>query len=167
MAGMITFITGGVKTGKSTYALKLAGMRFEKKTYVATALVEDDEMRERVRKHRAERDDTYTTIEEPADLHKVHAENIILDDITLWLGNLLYQERQGQWREILDGFFEANRTGVIIVSNETGWGNIPMDALTRNYNRILGEANAYIANRADEVYLMVAGIPVRIKPEKE
>lgn len=160
---MITFITGGVKSGKSSYALQLAEKRFSRKTYIATAVVEDDEMKERVRKHRAERDGTYTTIEEPLDLHRVTAENIILDDITLWMGNLMYRKREQEWMDILRGFFDANTTEIIVISNETGWGNIPMDSTARKYNRLLGAANAYIADRADEVYLMVSGIPVRIK----
>lgn len=162
---MITFITGGVKSGKSAFALRLAESRFARKTYVATAVVEDDEMRERVRKHREERDGSYTTIEEPVDLHAIRADNIILDDITVWMGNLLHRGLEGRWRDILDGFFDGNDTGIIVISNETGWGNIPMDAMTRNYNRLLGEANAYVAERSDEAVLMVSGIPVRIKPE--
>ncbi len=164
MPAMITFITGGVKTGKSTYALNLARKRFKTKTFVATALAEDEEMRERIRKHRAERDETFTTVEEPLDISRVRATNIILDDITLWMGNLLYHSREEEWKEILTRFFEENDTDMIIVSNETGWGNIPMEELTRKYNRLLGAANAFVAARADEVFLMVAGIPLEVKP---
>lgn len=161
---MITFITGGVKSGKSAFALKLAEERFQKKTYIATALAEDDEMKERIRKHRAERDETYTTIEEPTDLHLIRAENPIVDDLTVWMGNLLYYKREDDWLDILTGFFDGLTTGAVLISNETGWGNIPMEAMTRKYNRYLGEANALAADRADEVYLLVSGIPLRIKP---
>lgn len=160
---MITFITGGVKSGKSTYALKLARERFKRKTFIATAIAEDDEMRERIRKHRAERDESFTTIEEPTDLGGLKGENIILDDITLWMGNLLYNKRESEWKNILEDFLKGNPTDIIIVSNETGWGNIPMESLTRKYNRLLGEANAFIASAADEVFLMVSGIPLAIK----
>ena len=163
MGSMIIFITGGVKSGKSAFALQLADRRFEKKTYVATAIAEDDEMRERIRLHREERDETYTTIEEPFDLDRVHGENIILDDLTVWMGNLLYKNREGEWQPILKGFLDCIDTDAIIISNETGLGNIPMDGTTRKYNRLLGEANAYTAARADQVYLMVSGIPVLIK----
>lgn len=166
-AVMIIFITGGVKSGKSAFGLKLAEKMFDRKTYLATAVPEDDEMRERIRKHQHERDETYTTVEEPLDLHRVHASNIILDDLTLWVGNLIFHGREQEWMEILKGFIGNTSDGCIIISNETGWGNIPMDPMTRKYNRLLGDANAFVADRADDVYLMVSGIPLKIKDAGE
>jgi len=160
---MIIFITGGVKSGKSAFGLKLAEKIFDEKTYLATAVPEDEEMRERILKHQQERGESYITIEEPVDLHRVHASNIILDDLTLWVGNLIFHGREQEWQEILKGFIGNISHGCIIISNETGWGNIPMDSMTRKYNRLLGDANSFVADRADDVYLMVSGIPLKIK----
>ena len=164
MAGMKTLITGGVKSGKSRYALQLARERFDEKIFLATAEPLDDEMRERIAAHRAERDATFVTVEEPVEIDRVDGDNILFDDITVWLNNLFHHGREDQWREILERFLEADRN-CIIVTNETGWGNIPMDPFTRRYNRYLGAANGFTAERMDEVFLMVAGIPVRIKGE--
>ena len=161
---MKTLITGGVKSGKSRYALKLARERFEEKIFLATAEAFDDEMKERITAHRAERDPSFVTVEEPIRIDRIEGDNVLFDDITVWLNNLFHHGREEEWREILQRFLAAERN-CIIVTNETGWGTIPMDPFTRKYNRYLGAANGFTAEHMDEVYLMVAGIPVRIKGE--
>lgn len=163
MAAMITLITGGIKSGKSAFALELAEERFSEKTYIATAIVEDDEMRERVRLHREERDGSYVSIEEPVDLDTINGENCILDDLTVWVGNLYRYGKEKKWQPILERFFKNLSGGAIVITNETGWGNVPMDPMTRDYNRTLGSVNMFVAALADEVFLMAAGIPVEIK----
>lgn len=159
---MKTLITGGVKSGKSRYALKLANERFVSKIFLAAGVPLDEEMRERIAVHQAQRDDTFTTVEEPVRIESVQGDNIIFDDVTVWMNNLFYHKKEDEWQEILGSFVQKERN-IIIVTNETGWGNIPMDPFTRRYNRYLAAANGYIAERMDEVYLMVSGIPVRIK----
>jgi adenosylcobinamide kinase/adenosylcobinamide-phosphate guanylyltransferase len=159
---MKTLITGGVKSGKSRYALKLARERFDKKIFLATAESIDDEMKERIAAHQAERDESFVTVEEPVRIDRIDGENILFDDITVWLNNLFHNGKEDQWRELVEGFLAADRN-CIIITNETGWGNIPMDPFTRKYNRYLGAVNGYVAERMDEVYLMVCGLPVRIK----
>ncbi|MFW5747786.1 MAG: bifunctional adenosylcobinamide kinase/adenosylcobinamide-phosphate guanylyltransferase [bacterium] len=159
---MKTLITGGVKSGKSRYALKLARERFPSTIFLATGVPFDEEMEERIAAHRGERDESFVTLEEPVGIDRVEGDNIVFDDITVWLNNLFHHGREEEWRELLERFLAPERN-CIIVTNETGWGNIPMDPFTRKFNRFLGAANGLTAERTDEVYLMVAGIPVRIK----
>jgi len=164
MVPMKTLITGGVKSGKSRYALKLARERFPTTVFLATGVPFDEEMEERIAAHRGERDESFVTVEEPVDIDRVEGDNILFDDITVWLNNLFHYGREEEWREILERFLGADRN-CIIVTNETGWGNIPMDPFTRRYNRYLGAVNGYVAERMDEVFLTVCGIPVKVKGE--
>ncbi|TFG60650.1 MAG: bifunctional adenosylcobinamide kinase/adenosylcobinamide-phosphate guanylyltransferase [Spirochaetales bacterium] len=161
---MRILITGGVKSGKSRFALKLADEHFKKKLFLATAIPFDDEMKARIARHREERDSSYTTIEEPVYLDRVRGDNIILDDITVWLGNLLHNGIEDEWETILLGFLRNCGQNAIIITNETGWGNIPADPSVRKYNRYLGTANMLLAEHCDEVYACMAGIPLKIKP---
>jgi adenosylcobinamide kinase/adenosylcobinamide-phosphate guanylyltransferase len=164
---MIVFITGGVKSGKSYYALQCADRYFGDKCFLATGVAFDDEMRERIRKHQEQRDESYRTVEEPVEIDTVEEGSIILDDITVWMNNLFYYKREEEWEVILDRFLEnlgSRRGSAIIVSNETGLGNIPLDPETRKFNRYLGAANVKLACAADRVYFMVSGIPLLIKP---
>ena len=160
---MRVLITGGVKSGKSSYALSLADQNFEHFTYVATAIPFDDEMKQRIAVHRRERGDKYRTIEEPVAIHTVVGEDTIVDDITVWMNNLFYKGMEESWKEILEQFITNLPQRIIVITNETGLGNIPPDRTTRAYNRYLGEANIMLANAMDTVYFMVAGIPLKVK----
>ena len=164
---MIIFVTGGVKSGKSWYALQCADRYFDDKCFLATGVAFDDEMRARIEKHQEQRDESYRTVEEPVEIDRVVEDCIILDDITVWMNNLFHYNREEEWEGILGRFLEnleARKGSVIIVSNETGLGNIPLDPGTRKYNRYLGAANVKLAAAADRVYFMVSGIPLQIKP---
>ena len=161
---MKILVTGGVKSGKSRYALRLASERFcGQKTFLATAVALDGEMSERIRRHQHERGSSYTTVEEPIEIHNHTTENLILDCVTLWMNNLFYHGRQDEWEEILRLFMQRLGENAVVVTNEVGWGNIPESAQVRRYNDLLGTANRVLAEGLDEVYLMAAGIPIRIK----
>jgi adenosylcobinamide kinase/adenosylcobinamide-phosphate guanylyltransferase len=161
---MKILITGGVRSGKSSYALRLAKQQFSGiKVFLATTIPFDEEMKRRVEEHKRQRDKSYRTAEEPVEIHNEVAENLILDCVTMWINNLFHYQKQHRWEEILSQFLSGLGENAIIVTNEVGWGNIPVDSQVRQYNELLGISNQMIASHMDEVYLMVAGIPVKIK----
>lgn len=160
---MRILLTGGVKSGKSRFAVQLAEDMWEERFFLATGVAFDDEMRERIRLHREQRSGRFSTLEEPVEIDRVIRENLILDDITVWMSNLFYHKREEEWEEILQRAIEKMGRNIIVVTNETGMGNIPMDPEVRRYNRYLGGANGRLAAVMDRVYLLVSGIPVLIK----
>ncbi|MDR1587009.1 MAG: bifunctional adenosylcobinamide kinase/adenosylcobinamide-phosphate guanylyltransferase, partial [Treponema sp.] len=166
---MIIFITGGVKSGKSRRALDLAIAEWKPSaqnpvSFIATAEALDGEMKTRVMRHQEERrrlagEGALTLIEEPLELDRALAaagERALVDCIPMWINNLMYNKREEDFPRILDSFI-AGLKSCVIVSNETGLGNIPFDENTRRYNLLLAEANRKIAAAADTVELMVAG----------
>ncbi|MDR1956707.1 MAG: bifunctional adenosylcobinamide kinase/adenosylcobinamide-phosphate guanylyltransferase [Treponema sp.] len=165
---MIIFITGGIKSGKSRRALELAKQVWNVPvSFIATAEALDDEMRLRIKAHQEERAalGSFVTIEEPIALDQAVAganPPVLVDCIPLWINNLMYYQREPDFHPILEGFIRSIRQG-ILVSNETGLGNVPFDETTRRYNLLLAEANRRIAARADRVEFMVSGIPLRVK----
>ncbi len=166
----VTFITGGIKSGKSSYAVKLA-MQYEKpRIFIATAVAFDDEMRKRIENHRIERGLEFETIEEPIKLAEVltHAEGnvCVIDCITVWINNLIYYNKLDE----IEKFIEALKNpscNTIIVSNEVGMGIIPDNKLSRQYADMLGKTNQKIVNLADNVIFMLSGIPLYIKKEQK
>ncbi|MDR0684307.1 MAG: bifunctional adenosylcobinamide kinase/adenosylcobinamide-phosphate guanylyltransferase [Spirochaetaceae bacterium] len=166
---MVVFISGGLKSGKSNRALKLAREWQESVSFIATAEALDDEMRGRIERHKAERAGLgFTTIEEPLDLAAAlvrSGEYVLVDCLTMWVNNIMYYRREADFTGMLDAFIEGLRgkSGAIVVSNETGFGNIPADELTRRYNLLLAEANRKTAALASRVELMVAGLPLTVK----
>ncbi len=156
-------ITGGIKSGKSSYALERAELLAGKKNFLATALPFDKEMKERIIRHKKERGPDYFTTEEAVDIHHHEMDNLILDCITVWMNNLFYQNREEEWGSILTHFLSRNQKNIIIVTNEVGLGNIPMDSVSRKYNEYLAAANKQIAASMDEVVLMVSGLPLWVK----
>jgi adenosylcobinamide kinase/adenosylcobinamide-phosphate guanylyltransferase len=174
---MILLITGGVKSGKSSRALELAQKEWPfPVSFIATAEALDEEMRLRIARHREERArfgsggaEGFITIEEPLELDKAirrAGPRAVVDCIPMWINNLFYYKREGDFSAILEAFIEAfirDMKDCIVVTNETGFGNIPFDAATRRYNLLLAEANRKIAAAADAVELLVAGIPLKIK----
>jgi adenosylcobinamide kinase/adenosylcobinamide-phosphate guanylyltransferase len=168
----ITLVTGGSRSGKSKHALQLAAS-YNNKAFIATAEASDDEMRDRIERHRRERDSSYVTVEEPVNLEMalkslpVETEVAVLDCITVWLGNLFYRQKitDGTCPEI-DAFLdslEAPPCHLILVTNEVGMGVIPADADTRLFRDTAGSINQLLAKLAHEVILSVSGIPIRVK----
>jgi len=160
---MKTLITGGVKSGKSSYALSLADSFQGEKLFIATATAFDAEMRERITRHRQERDVSFKTIEEPLNLDMVTGENIVLDCLTMWMNNLFFRGKEEKWEEILATFLDNLTNNAVIVTNEVGLGNIPPDTMSRKYNTYLAAANKLTAGKVDRVIMMVAGIPLVLK----
>jgi adenosylcobinamide kinase/adenosylcobinamide-phosphate guanylyltransferase len=164
---MRTLVTGGVKSGKSWYALKCSGEMKGDKIFLATATAFDSEMEERIKRHQEERGAGFITIEEPIniDLHSV--DNLLLDCVTMWMNNLFYYGREDEWEDILRSFLLNLGENIIIVTNEVGLGNIPPNPLTRRYNEYLAKANRMLAEAMDEVIFMVSGLPIFLKGKEE
>ncbi len=160
---MRTLITGGVKSGKSSYALSLAEGFPEPRRFLATATPFDDEMREKIARHRAERGGRFETLEEPLAIHECLSERMILDCVPLWLNNMFYHGREDEVPVLLEALVERMPRDIVIVTNEIGMGFVPADALSRRYGNLLGLVNARLAGACDRVVLMVAGIPLDVK----
>jgi len=173
-------ITGGVRSGKSYFAQKLA-LRFnEPVLFVATAEAGDEEMRQRIEKHKAERPANWNTLEATTNIGSQISQKtsgarvIIVDCITLLVSNILGQysdqtdativeERvAGEITELIECIKQTDVV-FIIVTNEIGLGLVPISKVSRLYRDLLGKANQRLAEVAEEVYLMVAGLPVQIK----
>ncbi len=170
---MITLILGGVRSGKSRHAARLALRRPAGSVYfVATAQSRDAEMRRRIAAHRKSRPSSWKTVEEcreiPARLARIPSgSTVILDCVTLWVARLLVDRRDprdiSQSAGELAGIARRRRLNLIAVSNEVGSGVIPASRLGRKYQDVLGETNALLASKAGRVILMTAGIPRRVK----
>jgi adenosylcobinamide kinase / adenosylcobinamide-phosphate guanylyltransferase len=160
---MRTLVTGGIKSGKSSYALSLAREFEAPRRFVATAERLDSEMDARIERHRRERGDEFETFEEPLAIDRALAENMVLDCLTLWVNNVLYYEKEGHFDAWLSSFIERLPKNIVVVTNEVGMGFIPADPLSRRYGELLGRANFMVASACDRVVLMVAGQALRVK----
>lgn len=168
----LVLVLGGARSGKSTYAQKLAEAWWHHPLYLAPAETLDDEMAERVRQHRDQRGPRWGCAEEPLDIARVIRkpapphDGVLLDCATLWLTNVLLKEGPAavktRQKELLDSL-SASPAGVIIVSNEVGMGIVPESALGREFRDLQGWLNQDLARTADIVILVVAGIPLAIK----
>lgn len=162
----IILITGGQRSGKSTKAEELALQLSENPVYLATAHIWDDEFRERVRKHQERRGSEWTNIEEEIYLskHNLTGRVVVIDCVTLWLTNWLQASDNPleQAKAEFDKFTTPDAI-FIFVTNEIGSGGTSTNALQRRFTDLQGWMNQYIAQKADEVILMVSGIPVKIK----
>lgn len=166
----IILITGGQRSGKSTYAEQLALSLSPHPVYLATAHIWDDEFRERVRIHQERRGPEWTNIEEERLLsrHNLSGKVVLIDCVTLWATNFFF-DYQSDVEPSLDALrtefdrFTAQEATFIFVTNEIGAGGTSENAIQRKFTDLLGWANQYIASKADEVYWMVSGIAVKIK----
>jgi adenosylcobinamide kinase/adenosylcobinamide-phosphate guanylyltransferase len=174
---MLTLILGGARSGKSRLAERLAAPA-GRVSYIATARSGDDaEMAARIELHRAQRPATWRTIEEPLSLGNAveraapEAEAIVVDCLTVWLGNLFWELREcpagqvdetvrSELRRIADA---SRRCHVILVSNEVGCGTVPEPAVTRAFRDTQGLLNQWVADAADEVIFTIAGLPLYLK----
>ncbi|TLX59570.1 bifunctional adenosylcobinamide kinase/adenosylcobinamide-phosphate guanylyltransferase [Stutzerimonas nosocomialis] len=169
---MIDLILGGARSGKSRLAERLARDSGLPVTYVATSEPLDGEMAERVAQHRARRPSSWTLVEEPLQLARVLAEQagagrcVLVDCLTLWLTNLLLAEdrtRLAAERDALLAVLEDAPGRIILVSNETGLGVVPLGELTRRYVDEAGWLHQAVAERAERVIFTVAGLPMMLK----
>lgn len=173
----LIFILGGARSGKSAYALELAESIAGERLYIATAEALDKEMAERIKKHKKERGNNWTTIEEPIHVADVIRDNkkhdvILLDCITIWLSNLMSRKSgvRSQKSEViykninhLASACRNSKANIIVVSNEVGLGIVPDNPLARQFRDIAGYANQKIAAAADEVYFVVSGMAMKMK----
>lgn len=172
--GKLIFITGSTRSGKSRLAVDMAAAISGKKvSFVATCIPKDDEMKRRVSLHKKNRPPCWTTIEAAEDIAKelkaakMKPKVVIIDCLTLFVSNLLMRGRaeneiKQKVMETAEFIAKAPYTA-IIVSNEVGGGIVPENKLAREFRDLAGVANQLIAEKSDEVYLVVAGIPVKIK----
>ena len=166
----IIMITGGQRSGKSEEAERRAISLSEHPVYMATAKVWDDEFRERVRRHQERRGPQWTNIEEEIALsrHDVTGRVVLIDCVTLWLTNIFFQNGEDTDRALeaakaeFDRFTAQDAT-FIFVTNEIGLGGVSDNAMQRHFCDLQGWMNQYIAKKADEVILMVSGIPMQVK----
>lgn len=168
----IILITGGQRSGKSTYAEQLALSLSPNPVYVATAHIWDEEFRERVRRHQERRGPQWTNIEEEKHLshHDVTGRVVLVDCLTLWSTNFFFEAGDdakvddvlADIKAEFDRFTSQDAT-FIFVTNEIGMGGVSANALQRRFTDLLGWLNQYVAGKADEVTLLVSGIPVKIK----
>ena len=166
----IYFITGGARSGKSSYAQKLALQLSNNPVYVATSRVWDEDHKKRIDRHKKDRDNRFTLIEEEKHISELKIDNkvVVLDCITLWLANFFNDNKNeiekslGETKSELKRIFKKNCT-FIIVSNEIGMGVHAENENGRKFTDLQGWINQFIAENSDEVFLMVSGIPVRIK----
>ena len=168
--GKCTLILGGARSGKSRFAQGLAEQGEGPLVYVATAGAYDDEMAERIERHRGDRGDRWDTVEAQFDLvdaigrHSGSGPTLLVDCLTLWLSNLMLDERDVG--AALDGLIAALKAcdrHVILVSNEVGSGIVPETPLGRIFRDEAGRLNQRVAAQADEVALVVAGLPLWLK----
>lgn len=170
----ITLITGGARSGKSAYALKLAAERAGvRRAYIATGEASDEEMAARIARHKAERPADFATIEEPLKLTSAlqdlsgRAEVVIIDSLTLWVANLMgthpAEEAFGQECLTLTQVLARAPFDSIVVTDEVGSGIVPDNAAARRFRDRLGLTNQRIAQAAREVFLLVSGCPVKAK----
>ena len=166
-----TLVIGGARSGKSHYAEELLGAAGESCVYIATAEIHDDEMAARIAQHRVRRGDHWRTVEQPLDLVAALQENcaesnaVLVDCLTLWLANLMAASRDiaAEIRLLTDAL-PGLPGRVVLVTNEVGQGIVPENFLAREFRDHAGRLNQAAAAAADEVVLMTAGIPQRIKP---
>jgi adenosylcobinamide kinase/adenosylcobinamide-phosphate guanylyltransferase len=185
---MLILVTGGARSGKSTYAEGILHGIEGEKLYIATAIAFDDEMKDRILKHQLSRPDTWETVEGFKNLDGVLAEKgpkfkaVLLDCVTLWLTNLLFdfagsvdmedlnqKENHEIEEKILQEilrFADIARTieaTVVLVTNEIGMGIVPNNKLSRVFQDVQGRINQALGRVSDEVYFLVCGLPLKIK----
>lgn len=167
----VTLVLGGARSGKSRFAEGMVE-RAREPVYLATAEPLDTEMSERIRAHRERRGDRWTTIEEPLELahalreHAGAGRAVLVDCLTLWVSNLLHTERDLDAEvELLLESLVAFEGPVVFVSNEVGLGVVPENPLARRFRDVVGVLHQRLAERAQRVYLLAAGIAITLKDE--
>ena len=172
-APRIVLIGGGVRSGKSAFAVQLGERLGTRRAFIATAIAYDDEMRERIARHRRERGDRFQTLEEPYALSdRIRSledpDVVVVDRLTLWISNLLLRkESVEQILERVDELvrvLEARRFHAVLVTNEVGMSVHPETALGRRFQDVTGWAHQRISRAADDIYLAVLGTILHVHP---
>ncbi|MCT4593016.1 MAG: bifunctional adenosylcobinamide kinase/adenosylcobinamide-phosphate guanylyltransferase [Anaeromicrobium sp.] len=182
----IVLVTGGARSGKSSFAEEYIKERYEKVAYIATAIAFDEGMVDRIKKHQDSRPKEWTTYEQYKNLHTLISEMdesnevALLDCVTIMVTNLMF-EKDVDWdkvsREEIDSIEETVKNefllllrrakemnfNLVLVTNELGMGIVPESRLSRIFRDMAGRVNQLISKRADEVYFLVSGIPMKIK----
>ena len=182
----VILVTGGARSGKSNFAEKLCKERNNNTAYIATSIPFDDEMKDRVRKHKESRPQNWKTYEIYKDIYTIiddiskEHKSVILDCVTLLVNNLIFMheididnstqyeidELEKYIKEQVEKLLiEIKKTNLyfVIVTNELGLGGVSINKLTRVYTDIVGRINQQIAAQSDEVYFVISGIPMKIK----
>jgi adenosylcobinamide kinase/adenosylcobinamide-phosphate guanylyltransferase len=171
-SGRITLIGGGVRCGKSAFALELARGLGRRRLFIATAEALDPEMRERIDRHRAERGQDFETLEEPLAvpeaLERAQADVVVVDCLTFWLSNLLLRDATDEQIETrvaaLLRALATRRFHSVLVTNEVGMGVVPDNALGRRFRDCVGRTHQQLAALSDELYFGVLGSMLRLRP---
>lgn len=184
--GSLILITGGARSGKSSFAEKLANEKSKDVAYIATSIAFDDEMKIRIKKHKEQRPQFWNTYEIAKDFSKnfwkefKNEKVVILECVTLWVNNIIFdivedfenirEDEIFKIEKIIDKeienlIIEVNKRDIefIIVTNELGLGIVPENKLTRIYRDIVGRCNQKIAKESKEVYFVISSIPMKIK----
>ena len=174
----VILVTGGARSGKSNFAEKLCKDQNNNTAYIATSIPFDDEMKERVKKHKESRPQNWKTYEIYKDIYTIindiskEHKTVILDCVTLLVNNLMFtyeididNSTQDEINGLEKYIIEIKKTNLyfVIVTNELGLGGVSINKLTRIYTDIIGRINQQIATHSDEVYFVVSGIPMKIK----
>ena len=166
----ITFITGGQRSGKSSYAQKQAEAISENPVYLATSRIWDQDFKARIDRHKTDRGAHWINVEEETYISKPELSNkvVVLDCITLWLNNIFFDNKNNidaalkfsteEWAKFIEQDFQ-----VFVVSNELGMGVHSENEIARKFADLQGWVNQHIASTANEVVFMVSGIPQKIK----
>jgi adenosylcobinamide kinase/adenosylcobinamide-phosphate guanylyltransferase len=169
----IVLLGGGVRSGKSAFALELAHRLGKRRAFIATATALDEEMETRIERHRRERRDEFKTVEEPLDLAGaldalIDQDVVVVDCLTLWLSNLLLHQEPVETilgrADDLVRVLQKRRFHVVLVTNEVGMSVHPPTPIGRTFVEVAGWTHQRVARVADEIYLAVLGTTLKIKP---
>lgn len=168
--GKITYITGGARSGKSSKALEIGQASGGRLSFIATAQAVDDEMHERIERHKADRGAHWHTVEEPVDIVTAlvalegRFDTVVVDCLTIWLANLMHAGRDIETEaSVLVDVLARSPLRSILVSNEVGMGIVPASALAREFRDHAGRLNSTVACNSHEAYLMVSGLAFKLK----
>lgn len=171
MSGKIIFVTGGQRSGKSMFAEKTVLEMSSTPVYIATAQAFDEDFRQRIKVHQQRRGPQWTTYEEPVDVASVplaSTDTVLFDCVTLWATNCFFHfnEDVGESLAFMKsqaGSLISSGADIVFVTNEVGLGGVSPNAMQRHFADLQGSINQYLASLSTEAYLVVSGIPVRIK----
>ena len=167
------YVCGGASSGKSRFALTYFQGR-DDVSFIATAIVTDPDMENRIKAHKIQRPKSWSTVEEPLDLiqavknTKKESKGIIIDCLTFWVSNLTYH-RNFDYKKILKsaeetaGFLYGSEKEIVVVTNELGMGIIPASKESRNFRKVCGEVNQVFAQKSTEAFFILSGLPIKIK----